>query len=213
VAAGRAQFSLEDRITSVLRDRSAREETPPGFRRAAVLLPLYETRTGPHLILTVRTKSVPTHKGQISFPGGGFEERDVDLRATALREAEEEIGLHPANVAILGRLDETVTVSSRHVVRPFVGLVPHPYAYRPDPYEIERLIHLPIHALLQGAPFREELWERDGRPVPVFFYEYDGQTIWGLTARILKQFVEVVGRQLTTGDLARSDVGPAPPTL
>lgn len=207
MVAGRAHVSLKDRIASVLRDRPPREVAPPGFRRAAVLLPLYEARTGPHLVLTTRTESVPTHKGQVSFPGGGFQERDGDLQATALREADEEIGLHPADVSILGCLDDAVAVSSRHVVRPFVGFVPYPYTFRPDLYEIQQLIHLPIRALLEGAPFREELWEREGRPIRVFFFEYDGQTIWGLTARILRQFVEVIGRQLTADDFARLDVG------
>ncbi len=209
---GRAGISLKDRIASILRERPTSQEAPAGLRRAAVLLPLYESRSGPHLVLTMRTTSVPTHKGQISFPGGGFEERDGDLRATALREAEEEIGLHPADVAILGCLDDTVAVSSQHVVRPFVGFVPHPYAFRPDLFEIQHLIHLPIRALLEGAPFREELREREGRPVRVFFYEYGGQTIWGLTARILKQFVEVVGPQLTAEDFARLDESGPPPS-
>ncbi len=211
MAGGAPEVSLKDRIAAILQARPVRDETPAGYRRAAVLLPLYETPTGPRLVLTVRTTSVPTHKGQISFPGGGFKERDGDLQATALREAEEEIGLSPASVAVLGRLDDMETVSSRHVVRPFVGLVPDPYLYRLDPYEIERLIHLPIHALLQGAPFREEVLERVGRPVPVLFCEYEGQTIWGLTARILKQFIELVGQQFTPGDRARSDAPPAPP--
>jgi hypothetical protein len=77
-----------------------------------------------------------------------------------------------------------------------VGIVPHPYRYRLDAFEIERLIHLPISALLCGAPFREEVWQREGGPVTVPFYDHDGDTIWGLTARILKQFVETVGRPL-----------------
>jgi 8-oxo-dGTP pyrophosphatase MutT (NUDIX family) len=143
--------------------------------------------------LTKRTESVPTHKGQISFPGGGFHESDGDLLITALRESEEEIGLRPQDVAIVGVLDDTVTSASAHVVRPFLGFIPYPYAFRPDPFEIERLIHLPLIPVIAGAPFREEIWERDGVPHSVYFYEYDGQTIWGLTARILKQFVEVVG--------------------
>ncbi len=213
VAMERAGSNLGERIASVLQGRSAREEAPPGYRRAAVLLPLYETRTGPHLLLTVRTNAVPTHKGQISFPGGGFEERDGDLRTTALREAEEEIGLSPADVAILGCLDDTVTVSSRQVVRPFVGLVPHPYRFRSSPFEIEQMIHLPVRGLLQGAPFREEIGERDGRPLPVFFHEFDGHTIWGLTARILKQFIELVGEPLRTAALDRSDPAPASPAV
>jgi 8-oxo-dGTP pyrophosphatase MutT (NUDIX family) len=187
---------LRDGIAEALRSQVPRRADRPDFRQAAVLLPLYQSEVGPHLILTKRTEEVPTHKGQIGFPGGGIEEGDEDLLATALRETQEEIGLEPGDVEIIGTLDDTVTVTSRHVVRPFVGFVPHPYPYRLDPFEIERLIHLPILPLLSGAPFREEIWDRDGQPVVVYFYEYDDDTIWGLTARILKQFVEAVGRPL-----------------
>jgi 8-oxo-dGTP pyrophosphatase MutT (NUDIX family) len=201
--------TLKDGIADILRRRAARRADRPGFRQAAVLLPLYESEAGPHLVLTKRTNLVPTHKGEISFPGGGFEEADGDLLATALREAQEEIGLDPEDVEVLGTLDDTLTVSSRHVVRPVVGFIPHPYAYRLDPFEIERLIHLPISALLRGAPFREEIWEREGRPVTVFFYEHDGDTVWGLTARILKQFVEAVGTPLCDRGLLTLE-GPAP---
>jgi 8-oxo-dGTP pyrophosphatase MutT (NUDIX family) len=188
--------SFADAIADILRRRVARQADRPGFRQAAVLLPLYQEEAGPHLVLTKRTELVPTHKGQISFPGGGFEEADGDLLTTALREAREEIGLRPEDVKIVGALDDTVTVTSRHVVRPFVGIVPHAYPYRLDPFEIERLIHLPISALLCGAPFREETWEREGGPVTVFFYDHEGDTVWGLTARILKQFIETVGKPL-----------------
>jgi 8-oxo-dGTP pyrophosphatase MutT (NUDIX family) len=198
--------TLRDGIAEALRSRVPRRADRPDFRQAAVLLPLSQRETGPHLILTKRTEEVPTHKGQIGFPGGGFEEGDTDLLATALRETQEEIGLQPGDVEIIGTLDDTVTVTSRHVVRPFVGFVPYPYPYRLDPFEIERLIHLPILPLLSGAPFREEIWERDGQPITVYFYEYDGDTIWGLTARILRQFVEAVGRPLREKGL----VSPAP---
>jgi 8-oxo-dGTP pyrophosphatase MutT (NUDIX family) len=193
--------SLKAEIARILRQRDPIEACPPGFRKAAVLLPLYKNENGLHVVLTKRTESVPTHKGQISFPGGGFSEADGDLRATALREAQEEIGLQPVDVEIAGALDDTVTATSRYSVRPFVGFVPNPYAYRLDPFEIERLIHLPVHGLLSGTPFREETWQRDGLPITVFFYEYGGDTIWGLTARILKQFIEVVGTPIRESGL------------
>jgi 8-oxo-dGTP pyrophosphatase MutT (NUDIX family) len=189
-------MTLHDHVGGILARRRPREEAPSGFRRAAVLLPLYETDDGPHCVLTKRTELVPTHKGQISFPGGGFQEADGDLLTTALRESEEEIGLRPHNVTVVGVLDDTVTAASAHVVRPFVGFVPHPYPFRLDPFEIERLVHLPIRPLVETDCFREEIWERNGRPHAVIFCEHDGQTIWGLTARILKQFVEVVGMPL-----------------
>lgn len=187
---------MKEAITEALRQRVAMEADRPEFRQAAVLLPLYLSDVGLHLLLTKRTELVPTHKGQISFPGGGFEEADGNLLNTALRETQEEIGLRPQDVEVLGTLDDTVTVTSRHLVRPFVGIIPHPYVYRLDPFEIERLIHLPISGLLGGAPFREEIWKREDGPITVFFYDHDGDTIWGLTARILKQFIETLGGPL-----------------
>ena len=186
-------MSLRDQIAVILARRHPREEAIPGYRRAAVLLPLYEAEAGPHFVLTKRTERVPTHKGQISFPGGGFQDGDGSLLTTALRETEEEIGLLRGDVDVVGVLDDTVTAASAHVVRPFVGFVPHPYTFRPDPFEIERLIRLPLRPLLEPNCFREEVWDRGGHPHSVFFYEHDGHTIWGLTARILKQFAEVVG--------------------
>jgi 8-oxo-dGTP pyrophosphatase MutT (NUDIX family) len=185
-------MSVRDTVSAILARRHPREEIVPGYRQAAVLLPLYETAAGPHFVLTKRTERVPTHKGQISFPGGGFQEGDGSLLTTALRETEEEIGLLRSDVDVVGVLDDTVTAASAHVVRPFVGFVPHPYTFRLDPFEIEQLIRLPLRSLLAPNCFREEIWDRDGRPHSVFFHEHDGHTIWGLTARILKQFVEVV---------------------
>ena len=189
-------MTLRQHITEILAHRRAHEEIVPGYRQAAVLLPLYETEAGPHFILTKRTELVPTHKGQISFPGGGFQDGDGDLLTTALRETEEEIGLHRSDVTVVGVLDDTVTVASAHVVRPFVGFAPYPYPFRLASFEIEQLVHLPLRPLLEPNCFREEVWDRDGRPHSVFFYEHDGHTVWGLTARILKQFVEVVGAPL-----------------
>ena len=189
-------MSLPDQIAAILARRCPHEETVPGYRQAAVLLPLYETEAGPHFVLTKRTERVPTHKGQIGFPGGGFQGGDGDLLATALRESEEEIGLRRGDVDVVGVLDDTLTAASSHVVRPFVGFVPHPYPFRLASFEIDQLVHLPLRPLLEPNCFREEVWDRDGRPHSVFFYEHDGHTVWGLTARILKQFVEVVGAPL-----------------
>jgi len=186
-------MTLREQMSAILAHRRSREVTLPGYRQAAVLLPLYETTEGPHFVLTKRTERVPTHKGQISFPGGGFQDDDGELLTTALREAEEEIGLRRSDVTVVGVLDDTVAAVSAHIVRPFVAFVPHPYPFRLDAFEIEQLVHLPLRPLLEPNCFREEVWERDGRPHPVYFYEHDGQTVWGLTARILKQFVEVIG--------------------
>ena len=183
---------FRERVAGILAERRPNQDAPAGYRRAAVLLPLYESPEGPHVILTKRTELVPTHKGQISFPGGGFQEEDRDLLATALRESAEEIGLRREDVCVAGVLDDVSTAASSNTVRPFVGFVPHPYPFQPDIFEIECVIHLPLTPLFERDRFREEVWDRNGRPHSVFFYEYGAHTIWGLTARILKQFVEVV---------------------
>ena len=187
---------VADKISSALIARTPEIVAGSGLKPAAVLIPIQERADGEYIVLTKRGDEMPTHKGQISFPGGGFQDGDADLLATALRESEEEIGLRPADVDVVGVLDDTVTAASAHVVRPFVGFVPHPYPFRLASFEIEQLVHLPLRPLLEANCFREEIWDRDGRPHSVFFYEHDGQTVWGLTARILKQFVEVVGAPL-----------------
>jgi len=179
-------------IAAVLRGRSPQTVEAAGFRRAAVLLPLFDAAEGPAVLLCRRTQSVPTHKGQISFPGGGSQPTDADLEATALRETEEEIGVRPADVTLLGVLDDTVSLSSRHIVRPVVGLIPYPARLRLDPFEIVETFSVPLLPLLRGAPFREEIREREGQPVCVPFYDHAGRVIWGLTARVLKGFVELV---------------------
>jgi 8-oxo-dGTP pyrophosphatase MutT (NUDIX family) len=191
-----AYSPLYETIAAVLRNRRPRAAEAAGFRRAAVLLPLFEASDGPALLLCRRTQSVPTHKGQIGFPGGGSQPADADLTATALREVEEEIGVRPADVAVLGVLDDTVAASSRHIVRPVVGVIPYPAQLRLDPFEIVETLSMPLLPLLRGAPFREETWEREGDPVSVLSYDHAGQIIWGLTARILKQFVDLVREPL-----------------
>jgi 8-oxo-dGTP pyrophosphatase MutT (NUDIX family) len=186
-------MSLQAAVTEILAQRVPQTAAvPPGFRRAAVLIPIFGAEADLGVLLTKRTELVPTHKGQISFPGGGFLEGDADLRMTALRESSEEIGLRPEDVRMVGVLDDAPATASAYIVRPFVGFIPHPYAFRLDPFEIERVITLPLLPLLAANAFREEIWERDGQPHPVYFYDYEGDTIWGLTARILRALAHVL---------------------
>ncbi len=155
-------------------------------------MPVYEDAEGLHVLLTRRSEALPQHKGQIAFPGGTQQPDDQSPLATALRESEEEVGLKPCDVQILGALDDTVTATSNYVVTPFVGLVPHPYSFQVNPGEIVELIPLPLALLCDPSRFKEELWDRDGVKVPVYFYMVGSHVIWGLTARILKQFLEAV---------------------
>jgi 8-oxo-dGTP pyrophosphatase MutT (NUDIX family) len=169
-----------------------RRVVPPGpLIPAAVLLPIVDRR-GPHLVFAKRTERVGHHKGQIAFPGGRVCRADDSFLAAALRECEEEIGLSPAAVEPLGTLDDTETFATAFVITPIVGLVEPPVAWVPDGEEIERVIEVPLAALLEPGTFRAEIWERDGVRRPVYFFDYQGETIWGATARILKQYLDLV---------------------
>ncbi|MBI4560591.1 MAG: CoA pyrophosphatase [Candidatus Rokubacteria bacterium] len=182
---------LKKRIEAAFGDRPRRVVEHEGLVPAAVLLPIID-RSGPHVVFAKRSERVAHHKGQISFPGGIVETWDGSRLETALRECWEEIGLPPEMVEILATLDDTETHATRFVITPFVGLVRELVPWRPDGKEIEQVLEVPLAGLLDPACFRVELWERDGRLMPVYFYDYQGEVIWGATARILKQFLDVV---------------------
>ena len=183
--------TLRRRIEAALADRPRRVVEQEGLIPAAVLL-LLTNRGGPHVVFAKRTERVAHHKGQFSFPGGVVETWDGSRLETALREAKEEIGLPSSAVEILGMLDDTETRATQFVITPFVGLIRDPVSYTPDGKEIERVLEVPLEALLDPANFRVEMWERNGEVQPVYFYEHGGETIWGATARILKQFLDLV---------------------
>lgn len=183
--------AVRKKVEAALADRRRRVVDSESLIPAAVLL-LLTNRRGPHIVFAKRTEDVAHHKGQFSFPGGIVETWDGSRLETALREAKEEIGLPPSAVDILGTLDDTETRATQFVITPFVGLIREPVSYTPDGKEIERVLEVPLEALLDPARSRVEMWERDGEIHPVYFYEYNGETIWGATARILKQFLDLV---------------------
>jgi 8-oxo-dGTP pyrophosphatase MutT (NUDIX family) len=159
-----------------------------GLRPAAVLLPLYDREGEATVLLTRRTEHLRHHRGEIAFPGGRRHPGDTDLQATALRETKEEMGIRPADVTVLGRLDDCVSVHGYHVV-PFVGTFPWPYPFRPDPSEIAEVIEVPLAALRDPARWHTEDWRHRGRLQPVHFCTIDRHVIWGLTAAIARQFL------------------------
>lgn len=176
-----------------LRLRDARET----HRRAGVLIPLVEEEGGLAVILTRRTQLVAYHKGQISFPGGKFEAQDGSACRTALREAYEEIGLHPEDVELLGRMDDTLTLVSRFVVHPFVGLVPPSYPFRLNPQEVEALVKVPLEVFHPAQTgYRCESVESEGAVYRTRGYAYGGDVIWGATARIMDNFMRIVAFKL-----------------
>ena len=182
---------MEKKIKEILACREKACIDQPGLVRAAVLIPLFEKNGEYHVLLTRRTERVSHHKGQISFPGGR-QDHGEDLLATALREAKEEMGIEEKDVCILGELDDMCTFSSDFCIAPFVGLIPYPYPFKINRHEIEEILEVPLSVFLDESKFREELRSRNGELVPVYFYEHDAHTIWGATARMLKQLTDLI---------------------
>src|SRR3989442_15829398 len=184
-----------DALADITRERlGARQRriAPDGpLIKAAVLLPIID-RGEPMILFTKRTDRVGQHKGQISFPGGVVEPTDASLLEAALRECEEEIALPRAAVEPLGTLDDSETVATHFVITPIVGVVWHPVAWQPDGEEIEKVIEVPFERLTAEGSCRVEQWERDGVTRPVYFFDYEGESIWGATARILVHFLDVL---------------------
>jgi len=159
----------------------------PGSRPAAVLVPLFEARSEAHVILTKRPDTMPTHRGEVSFPGGGVRSGDESLRDAALRETEEEIGLPPAAVEVVAELDTLATVGSRFTITPFVGIIDPLPRLVPHPGEVVRILEVPLSELLEDDAFHEEYWGSPDRAIS--FFELPGETVWGATARILVAFL------------------------
>lgn len=141
-------------------------------------------------LLTLRTRNVATHKGQVSFPGGFFELADDDLLATALRETEEELGIKPDAVEVLGRFHDYLSVT-RALVRPYVGLLQKEPEVRPNPAEVDEVFQAPLRFFLHTAP-DVQVKRRLGREVPIYYWDFEGQTIWGLTAAMIKDFLDAM---------------------
>jgi 8-oxo-dGTP pyrophosphatase MutT (NUDIX family) len=154
-----------------------------GGTDAAVLVPLHGWPDEPGLIFTERRADMRRHAGEISFPGGRRDEGDADLVATALREAEEEIGLDPAAVELSGALPPASTFVTGYRIHPYVGLIPHPAELdlEPNPSEVETVLAFSLEGLRAGYAMRRLV--RRGVPIHTPTYEVDGHLIWGATAR------------------------------
>jgi 8-oxo-dGTP pyrophosphatase MutT (NUDIX family) len=165
---------------------------------AAVLLPLFKKEGEYHLLLTKRTETLEYHKGQICFPGGSQHANDGDLKSTALRETFEEIGVCIEDVEILGELDRMSTISSNFLVTPFVGIIPYPYKFNVNKDEIDELVEVPLSALAGKANYREESYMINGIAHTGSIFEYQSKIIWGATARMIKQFLELISSTTNT---------------
>jgi len=179
-----------DQIRNTLSSRQRRVIEHPPFSHAAVLVPLFQKDEDCHLLFTKRSDQVKYHKGEISFPGGVVDEEDSELINTALREAFEEIGLRKSDVQIIGVLDDIVTITE-FIVTPIVGLFPYPYPFKISEVEIAELIEVPLSFLLDNCTSEKETF-RGGQKEVVYSYQYGKHIIWGATARILKQFLDLI---------------------
>ena len=180
-----------DQIRNILSSRQRRVIEHHLLSHAAVLVPLFKKGGNCHLLFTKRSDQVKYHKSEISFPGGAVDEEDKELVNTALREAYEEIGLKESDVQIIGVLDDYVTITE-FIVTPIVGFFPYPYPFKVSEIEIAELIEVPLSSLLDEACFSEREIFRGGQNEVVDSYQYEKHVIWGATARILKQFLDLI---------------------
>ncbi len=167
----------------------------PTLRPAAVLIPLQKIENAWHVLLIRRAEhSEDLHSGQVAFPGGGAHPEDRDVIHTALREAYEELGIHPDDVRILGMMGEFVTISS-YTVTPVVGVVPYPYEFRLDRNEVTRVFSIPLEWL--ADPSHHEIRLRE-LPAPydpievIYFQPYNGEVLWGASARFMLDLIEIL---------------------
>ena len=175
-----------------------------------MLVPLYFDRGELHVVFTKRTDRVQSHRGEVSFPGGAMDATDPDLTFTALREAQEEVGLDPAHVSIIGQVDDIVTISDFHVSA-FVGEIDpaySPYTWLPAEAEVAAMIEAPLSHLGDANNVVEFPRQRNGELVIQEGIQFDDHLIWGATYRMLRNFMDVVltGGSEESAELPQEDL-------
>lgn len=173
---------MKQQIEKILRHRKKEEITGENLKASAVLIPIFYNEGQYHILFTERSDAVVFHKGQVCFPGGTQEPSDSSLLQTALRECEEEIGLEAKDIEILGELDDILTYVTNYVISPFVAFIPHPHSLKTNGREVKGAFSVPLSFLIDEANFKQDSYA----------YEYEGHIIWGATARILRQFIDLL---------------------
>lgn len=158
--------------------------------RAGVLVLVYLKNGALHMLFNKRSMHVEKHKGEIAFPGGAWESGDATILQTALRETREEMAVDPADVTVLGELDDIVTISD-FVVTPYVGTIPGGYCFKPN-IEVDEVIEVPVAAILNRRNLRDDVRVVNGTLQRRATYAYGGHLIWGATAMIMEGFVHIL---------------------
>ncbi len=194
---GRAELVRGDAFFSDLESKLAARRRvvidAPALRPSAVLVPLLAGEDGePRLLLTRKPEKMRSHAGQVAFPGGARDPQDRDELATALREADEELGIPPSSVRPLGALDDGWVITGWRLT-PWVGRIPAGLAYRPNPHEVAHVFEVPLAALMDPARtrLRIERLVRDDAAFDVPYFEHAGELIWGATGRVVLQLLEI----------------------
>ena len=185
---------VRDRARRVLAQHQPRELSLEDRRPAGVLLLLHHVGGADHIVFQQRTQGVRHHKGEISFPGGARDPEDTTLLDTALRETHEEIGVSPDLVEVYGQLDDTETYVSNYLIRPYVGAAPPEMelTFVEAEREVRELLHVPVEHLLSEEARIWKVAERDGVTETSPAYGFEDRVIWGATARMLGQFLELL---------------------
>ncbi len=181
----------EETIRRVLKTYQPRKLSVNGSQQASVLIPLLNRESVPYLIFTRRTELVEHHKGQISFPGGMHDRADTSLLQTALRETDEEIGVHPEEIQVIGQLDDLYTVTN-FLITPFVGILKPSPSFRLSTDEVAEVLEVPLSLFLTNEHFEIKKWEYRGKFYEVYFYHFHDHVIWGATGFIVNRFIHVV---------------------
>jgi 8-oxo-dGTP pyrophosphatase MutT (NUDIX family) len=184
-------MDMFEAVENALKGFQRRELVPGNLVRSAVLVPLFLKDGVLHVLLCRRTDFVLKHKRQISFPGGAVDPGDADAVGTALRESFEEVGLAPGHVRVLGLLSDTETITG-FLITPVVGIIPYPYPFQASPREVDEMLLVPFDVFSHPTKHRRETFEYEGRTYETDFYHHQEHIIWGATARILRELVELM---------------------
>jgi 8-oxo-dGTP pyrophosphatase MutT (NUDIX family) len=178
-------------VTSPRPGNKVYQEVEETALKAGVLIILYPWKNRLHLVFTRRTARVDFHQKQISFPGGR-QEKGESFEQTAVREAQEELGINPESIQILGRLTPLYIPPSNYCIYPIVASIPSRPDFRPFPHEVAEVIEVPLDHLLDPQSVKREMWTYKGAQIEVPFYSFQEDKIWGATAMVLAELVEVL---------------------